>query len=194
MTKPTFKNLNLKKKENFLKDAFSEFALRGFWGASLTRLVKSLGIAKGSIYQYFENKEDLYHYLLGEACRQKAAIFEVLNRQSGKDYSLSYLIISARYDLTFPQHSTLIYQAFSTFHPSLHQIISSELIAKTPADSNFDPMENQTFLIGLSSAIFSLLLLKSNISVEDYIAKNEPVELPGSIVAETVQECLNQFK
>ncbi|MEM6840613.1 MAG: TetR/AcrR family transcriptional regulator [Bacteroidota bacterium] len=61
--KPTFERLKPDKKQQFIEAAFEEFALYSYQEASLNRLVKKLGIAKGSIYQYFEDKQALYFYL-----------------------------------------------------------------------------------------------------------------------------------
>ena len=61
--KPTFERLKSDKKQQFIEAAFEEFALHSFQEASLNRLVKKLGIAKGSVYQYFDDKQALYFYL-----------------------------------------------------------------------------------------------------------------------------------
>ncbi|MEM9832119.1 MAG: TetR/AcrR family transcriptional regulator [Bacteroidota bacterium] len=61
--KPTFERLKPDKKQQFIDAAFEEFALYSYQEASLNRLVKKLGIAKGSIYQYFDDKQALYFYL-----------------------------------------------------------------------------------------------------------------------------------
>jgi AcrR family transcriptional regulator len=41
----------------------AEFAAHGFQDASLNRLIESAGISKGSMYYYFDGKEDLYAYV-----------------------------------------------------------------------------------------------------------------------------------
>jgi AcrR family transcriptional regulator len=43
--------------------AFEEFATRGFNSASLNRIIDAAGISKGSMYYYFDGKEDLYAYV-----------------------------------------------------------------------------------------------------------------------------------
>ena len=61
--KPTFERLKPNKKQQFIEAAFEEFAQYSYQESSLNRLVKKLGIAKGSIYQYFDDKKALYFYL-----------------------------------------------------------------------------------------------------------------------------------
>lgn len=45
-----------------LRAAVDEFAARGFHDASLNRVIEAAGISKGSMYYYFDGKEDLYAY------------------------------------------------------------------------------------------------------------------------------------
>ncbi|MEO0334396.1 MAG: TetR/AcrR family transcriptional regulator [Bacteroidota bacterium] len=63
VAKPTFERLKPDKKQQFIEAAFEEFAQYSYQEASLNRLVKKLGIAKGSVYQYFDDKKALYFYL-----------------------------------------------------------------------------------------------------------------------------------
>lgn len=55
--KKTFWNLPDAKRRRIEDALVLEFSTQGYKKASLNTLVKGLGIAKGSLYQYFENKE-----------------------------------------------------------------------------------------------------------------------------------------
>jgi TetR/AcrR family transcriptional regulator len=59
----TFLNLPAEKRERIEREAVREFAERGYRNASLNTIVARLGIAKGSLYQYFDNKEALFLHL-----------------------------------------------------------------------------------------------------------------------------------
>jgi TetR/AcrR family transcriptional regulator len=63
--KNTFNNLPAEKRELILREAVREFADCGFRQASVNRIVERTGIAKGSLYQYFANKEGLFLYVFG---------------------------------------------------------------------------------------------------------------------------------
>jgi AcrR family transcriptional regulator len=65
MPKDTFFSLPEDKRKRIIDLALDEFAAKPFHQASLSRIVERAGIAKGSMYQYFEDKFDLYIYLLG---------------------------------------------------------------------------------------------------------------------------------
>jgi AcrR family transcriptional regulator len=71
MPKDTFFNLPEDKRALICKVATDEFAARSFAQASINRIVARSGIAKGSFYQYFENKTDLFLYLVQLAADEK---------------------------------------------------------------------------------------------------------------------------
>lgn len=62
MPKDTFSNLNEEKQEKLVRAAISEFLKHGFEKGNIGDIAKSAGVAKGSMYQYFENKRELYMY------------------------------------------------------------------------------------------------------------------------------------
>jgi TetR/AcrR family transcriptional regulator len=73
MPKDTFANLPPDKRERFIDEALAEFSAQPYDSASLTRVVARLGIAKGSVYQYFDDKFDLFAWLVEESARRKRA-------------------------------------------------------------------------------------------------------------------------
>ncbi|UZD14834.1 TetR/AcrR family transcriptional regulator [Virgibacillus natechei] len=66
MTK-TFKNLDESKQKRILNAALKEFATNDYEQASTNRIVKNAGIGKGMLFYYFQNKKELYHYLIDYA-------------------------------------------------------------------------------------------------------------------------------
>ncbi len=62
MPKDTFFNLGEEKREKVVRAAISEFLKHGFEKGNVGDIAKSAGVAKGSIYQYFENKKELFAY------------------------------------------------------------------------------------------------------------------------------------
>ncbi len=71
MPKPTFFNLPEDKRNLILELAIDEFAGQDYDKASISNIVARAGIAKGSFYQYFEDKRDLYLYLVDLAGAEK---------------------------------------------------------------------------------------------------------------------------
>jgi len=76
MPKQTFYDLCEEKKARIIDKALEEFSSKTFSQASLNRIIKSAGIPKGSFYQYFENKEDLYLYLIEAASSESNKLHE----------------------------------------------------------------------------------------------------------------------
>ena len=67
-----FTELDSEKQERILDAALKEFAEYGYENGSTNRIVKNCGISKGSLFKYFENKEDLYFYLIDTVSAEMA--------------------------------------------------------------------------------------------------------------------------
>ena len=66
MPKETFLKLSKEKQQKVINAAKKEFARVPIENASIKKIVEEADIARGSFYQYFENKEDLLIYILKE--------------------------------------------------------------------------------------------------------------------------------
>ncbi|HBC96807.1 MAG TPA: TetR/AcrR family transcriptional regulator [Clostridium sp.] len=60
MPKKTFFNLEEKKQDKIIRSAISEFTKYGFERAKMDTIAKNANVSKGSMYQYFDNKEELF--------------------------------------------------------------------------------------------------------------------------------------
>lgn len=74
MPKDTFLNLPELKRARILEAAVDEFAEKRFSEASINSIIKAAAIPRGSFYQYFSDKEDLYLYTLGEIGKEKMKV------------------------------------------------------------------------------------------------------------------------
>ena len=63
MVRPRFARLPAEQQRTILRAALDEFAAHGFHDASLNRVIEASGISKGSMYYYFDGKEDLYAHV-----------------------------------------------------------------------------------------------------------------------------------
>lgn len=75
MPKQTFFNLSEDKKENLINAAKKEFSRVPLNEALISNIVKSAGISRGSFYQYFDDKEDAFFFLLDEYSKENKANF-----------------------------------------------------------------------------------------------------------------------
>ena len=67
MCMETFLRLPEEKRTRFLDAAWEEFTRVSFAEASTNQIVRRAGVPRGSFYQYFRDKEDLFHYLMTHA-------------------------------------------------------------------------------------------------------------------------------
>lgn len=106
MPKETFFNLPEEKREHITNIAIDEFATHNYAEVSISRIVARSGIAKGSFYQYFEDKEDLFSYLLDLAVQKKWELYSLDHPDPQHIGVFRYLMwtaeSSALYQRTYP--------------------------------------------------------------------------------------------
>lgn len=73
MPKDTFFNLDPDKQQRVIDAAIREFESHTYEEAKLSRIIKDADIARGSFYQYFEDKLDLYKHLFDRIAQDKLA-------------------------------------------------------------------------------------------------------------------------
>ena len=89
MCSETFLRLPEEKRGRFLEAAWEEFTRVKFADASINQIVRRAGIPRGSFYQYFSDKEDLFYYLLGDIQSQVVRVFgEQLHKNAGDLFQL----------------------------------------------------------------------------------------------------------
>jgi AcrR family transcriptional regulator len=66
MPKATFFRLAEERRERVVRESIAEFSERPYAEASLSEIARRSEIPKGSFYQYFDDKLDLYRWLLTE--------------------------------------------------------------------------------------------------------------------------------
>ncbi len=71
----TFFNLPPEKRGRIMDAATEEFSRVPFSQASINQIVKTAGISRGSFYQYFKDKEDLFRYLLELISAEKLKVY-----------------------------------------------------------------------------------------------------------------------
>lgn len=70
MPKATFRQIKPEKQEHILRTAARVFAERGFARTDVAEIAARAGVAKGSLYNYFESKEDLYVHICRDGMRR----------------------------------------------------------------------------------------------------------------------------
>src|ERR1700724_74270 len=60
------------KRRQIVQGARSIFLAQGFDAASMNDIAKAAGVSKGTLYVYFDNKEQLFQAIVGEQCQTQA--------------------------------------------------------------------------------------------------------------------------
>lgn len=66
MPKDTFTRLSEEKQTRIFDAALNEFSVKSFNESKLSNVIKEAKIPRGSFYQYFENKIDIYKYVFNK--------------------------------------------------------------------------------------------------------------------------------
>ena len=83
-----FHNLPEEKRERILTVVSEEFSQKGYAGASINSIVGRLGIAKGSLFQYFGTKDGLFRFVFFRALeRVKGNLRDVRDNTHRRDLS-----------------------------------------------------------------------------------------------------------
>ena len=193
MPKETFFKLKDEKKLKLTEAFLREFSLNSYDEASITSVVKELGIAKGSVYQYFNDKLDLFMYLVGESNKVKLQYIEQIKREDFEDYWAYFRTLfseGVKFDLENPLQSHFLHNLPNNLNsPSIKEIYDQFLNQITSAfenmvqyeidNGNFRddlPVKTMAFFLYKSSLlIMEQMQLFEGLSPEKSIFNNEPV-------------------
>ncbi len=78
MPTDTFYNLKTEKKERVIEAIIKELSSHTYEHINLSNIVRDSGIARGSFYQYFSDKDDLFMYFFQYIGEKKAAMYQDL--------------------------------------------------------------------------------------------------------------------
>jgi AcrR family transcriptional regulator len=111
----TFLNLPPTKQDKITLAAVREFGEKGYRGASINVMVKELGIAKGSVYQYFEDKSSLFLYVFTDSMEKVKQYLKTV-RSATFDQPLSLrLKKTLEAGVRFIEEHPSVYRLYVTF-------------------------------------------------------------------------------
>jgi AcrR family transcriptional regulator len=113
MPTETFLKLAEEKRNAFIEIALKEFADHNYDTASINRIIKELNIARGSVYQYFTDKLDLWLYLKAYSEQQKLKHIQSLDRSKYPDFWTYYEDLFTKgitFDIEQPLCSRFLYR------------------------------------------------------------------------------------
>lgn len=116
MPKRIFFSLPKEKREKILDLAITEFSKYPYDVASISNIVRDAGISKGSFYNYFEDKKDLYKYLVELTSEEKRNSLSELPAPEPNaklfDYLRWQLISAVYFEINEPRLAKIAFRAF----------------------------------------------------------------------------------
>ena len=197
MPSQRFLNLPETKRQRFIDAALDEFGNNSYDSASVSRLVKNLKIAKGSVYQYFENKRDIYFYLIDHIREERLALLRSTIENSSSGFFDTYFDIlktSLEFDYNAPLECLFLANISREWnHPELgpvHIIIRRDIIKEVEKMIK-DAAKENLLRDDVSPHLMAFLIVNSTLNVMDYDAvKNS--SLPATSVNGEVTFPLSQ--
>jgi len=150
LPKETYFNLPEEKRQNILKVIIDEFAEHDYKTASISKVCEQAGIAKGSFYQYFDNKKDMYRYLLSYIGESKMAYFTKYQSQVDMADTFDFLRMLYAMGVEFTYNNPKLYQVGKLFM-NLSEAEKKEFLGEQ-ADQNDDYLANM-FRQGQASGV-----------------------------------------
>jgi len=117
-----------KVRRRLLEAAAEDFAENGLQGAAIDRISLAAGLAKGTVYNYFESKEQLFAEVLAEGCRRAVARYASVPHRPALRDSLRAL---AEADLSVlrseERFMKIVVREAMSFRPESYPLIVSHL-------------------------------------------------------------------
>ena len=195
MPKNTFFNLPNDKRNLIISSAMHEFSKANYDTASINQICKKSNIAKGSFYQYFEDKLDLYVYIMTLAIEEKVRFFSSVIKdyqnltlaeqfrllfRKGIEFANKYHQYAALGEQFSKEDNESVKLAVISAGDKQSELLFTQMIQNAKIKGEIDNKVDSTALI---------LLLQSLISaVNKYILSKF-----GNDVYETNQEEINNF-
>ncbi|WZL72459.1 TetR/AcrR family transcriptional regulator [Clostridiaceae bacterium 35-E11] len=178
MPKNTFLNLPQDKRDRILEAAIDEFAEYTYHQASITRIVEKAEIAKGSFYQYFEDKKDLFKYILALSGEKKLAyltnIMKDLDNEKFFQIIRELYIAGIKFAKEVPKLSAIAHDFVKNGDPMLKQEILGTNIPKSNQLFEYllkKNIEQKDIDPNIDIKLVAFLLTSLSISISEYFIK-----------------------
>jgi AcrR family transcriptional regulator len=150
MPRQLFLELEEDKRTRVIEAGLREFARNTYNEASTNSMVRAAGISKGSLFKYFDNKEDFYFYILDTVV---ADLFEDLSSDVVKlkgdlfDILVRYAEVEFSWHMKNPDKYQLLKRAFVNDSSSLY--LKAVERYKLAGDSMYHVLMHNSYTEGL---------------------------------------------
>lgn len=174
MPKQTFFNLDEDKRDTLIDALKKEFSRVNVHEASISNIVKHAQIPRGSFYQYFDDKEDAFLYVLESYGRvNKAWLMTYLKETQGDLFETSARLfrrLLENYSST--DHYQLFRHAFLNMNHKIEQAFTSDKL-KDDLQQNMEELaqyiDESQLMIETKDELFHLLKIIKAVTFHNFI-------------------------
>jgi AcrR family transcriptional regulator len=198
--KDTFFNLPEDKRTLICDVALDEFAEYPFDQASINRIVANSGIAKGSFYQYFEDKKDLFLYLMGLIGEEKINYLSPVVRNPDKHDIFSLIkelyISGIQFATEHPRYVAIGNNLLANKEAPIYRELMADNLPSVYAF--FEPLLEKAVVRGevrtdIDIKMLNYVIASMNVVVVEYCSEINPQAIHKSMI-ETVDAFMDILK
>ncbi|EPY2274934.1 TetR/AcrR family transcriptional regulator [Clostridium sporogenes] len=115
MPKETFFYLPKEKQDRIINSSILQFSKVHYNKVTIDSIVEGAKIPKGSFYQYFKNKDDLYEYIFSQIGDEKKELIENLRKNVGKINFKEYVIMMLQEGQKYEEKDVTLLELKSKF-------------------------------------------------------------------------------
>ena len=190
MPKETFFNLPEAKRNLINEAAIDEFAAYSFDQASINRIVADAGIAKGSFYQYFEDKKDLFLHLMAMIAEEKITYLSpvILNPAEHDIFTVirEMFLSGAKFAEAHPRYAAIGNKLLADRQAPIYKELQAESVPASFA--LFEPLIKQAIARGevrpeIDVQMLNYMIASMNVSIVEYSSEQHPQGMYESVIA-----------
>lgn len=149
MPNQTFFRLPEEKRRRLLDAAWREFGAVRFDEASINRIIRGADISRGSFYQYFADKEDLFFYMLGTLKDESLALLNgALEDTEGDPFDAALLVFDRLFGADGQIRPSMT-RVLTVLHLNQTMDVSQLLISRVYADREMQELAARVNWAGL---------------------------------------------
>lgn len=177
MPKQTFYKLPQEKQERILAAAKREFTHARYDDASINQIVRESGIPRGSFYQYFEDKQDIFLYFLKDYRREILLSFsQRLRSLSGNFFATVDVFIADFIEEAYQKPERGFRMILS--ESWIFELIWKDLVEREPEDANVRRLRQEDSIV----VDWSLLDLRDQEEIDIFI------HILGAVVQDSLRD------
>ena len=160
MPTKAFYKLDSDKQKRIIESAKQEFSENYYEDASINKIIKEINMPRGSFYLYFENKEDLYLYILELYLKEfKIILLELLEKNNHNIFESFIGIYDYIVDIKTIEKN-LIDKIFINMNSKRFEYVIPELLKKEVGGSiiNFIKLDENSITEVDANVIMSILI------------------------------------